>query len=320
MAVYTTLSDADIQALATAYGLGKLACAKGIAEGVENTNYLLETETPEGLLTRTILTLYEKRVKPEDLPFYLELMHHLAEKNLRCPLPLTRTAGGYIADIHGKKATMVSFLEGKSLSDPSLDELTQAGAWLARMHLATADFTMRRSNDLALPGWRQLAEKIHGHTATIHPELDHLIDGELAHLARHWPDALPIGTLHADFFPDNVFFLNGRLSGVIDFYFACTDLLVYDLAIALCAWCFDSFTRINEEKAAAMIDGYHAVRPLSEEERGSLPTLLRGAALRFLLTRAHDLVFHPKGALVSPKDPMEYIHKLQTFQRGVNLL
>ncbi len=316
MAVYTPLSHDELQALVTQYGLGELLSSQGISEGVENTNYLLKTLAPGHTPLNTILTLYEKRVRTEDLPFYLGLMHHLAGKGLSCPLPLERTEGGYLADVKGKKCAIISFLAGHSVAHATLPQLHQAGAYLARMHLATADFSMTRSNDLSFSGWQTLAAKVHGKTSEISPQLDSVIADEIAYLEQHWPTNLPTGTLHADYFPDNVFFVETELSGVIDFYFACTDMLAYDLAIAICAWCFDTFDTINEAKKQAMIEGYHSIRPLSEAETSALPTLLRGSALRFLLTRTHDRIFHPEGAFVTPKDPMEYVQKLSFFQQA----
>lgn len=315
MAVYTRLDASAIASLAARYALGEVKSFQGIAEGVENTNYLIVTEK-QGTETKTILTIFEKRTKPEELPYFLELMHHLAERGIACPLPLSLADGGYLTEIEGKKAAMVSFLQGSGVKACTAEHTRQTGEILAQMHLAAMDFKMKRENALSLDGWHALAQKITGQTDSILPGLDEVIAEELDFLSRHWPNGLTLGTLHADLFPDNVFFDgSSNLSGIIDFYFACTDILAYDLAITVCAWCFDDFTQLNDEKFLAMLDGYQSVRPLNTGEKQAFATLCRGAGLRFLLTRAHDLIFHPQDAIVTPKDPMEYIQKLRFFQQ-----
>lgn len=314
MAVYTRLDASAIASLAARYGLGAVKSFHGIAEGVENTNYLVVTENGDAE-TKTILTLFEKRTKPEELPYFLELMHHLAERGIACPLPLSLAEGGYLAETEGKKAAMVSFLKGSGVKSSTAKHTLQTGEVLAQMHLASMDFKMKRENALSLVGWETLAARINGETDSILPGLDEMIAEELDFLKRQWPNGLTIGTLHADLFPDNVFFDDNRLSGVIDFYFACTDILAYDLAITVCAWCFDDFTEINTGKFRAMMEGYQSIRPLNEGEKQAFVILCRGASLRFLLTRAHDLIFHPEGAEVTPKDPMEYVQKLRFFQQ-----
>jgi len=311
MAVYTEISDEDLNAFLEQYPAGRALSFKGIAEGVENSNYLVQTDT--GPL---ILTLYEKRVNAGDLPFFLGLMEHLAERGLPCPLPVHGHDGQALRTLAGRPAAMVSFLPGMWPRRITPHHCEHLGAALARMHRAGLDFGMRRPNGLGLADWRPLFDRCAGHADNVHPGLHEEVDAALADLEARWPTDLPEGVIHADLFPDNVFFLNGEISGLIDFYFACTDVLAYDIAICLNAWCFEGRGEFNVTKARRLLAGYRAERPLSDAEMAAVPLLAQGAAMRFLLTRLYDWVNTPDGALVRPKDPLEYLHKLR-FHRGV---
>jgi homoserine kinase type II len=310
MAVYTEINDEELAQFVAQYDIGGVLACKGIAEGVENTNYLLRTE--KGAY---ILTLYEKRVKREDLPFFIELMEHLSARNVTCPTPIRRRDGKVLGELAGRPAAMVSFLEGIWIRRPSVEHCGAVGRALAAMHNATLDFGMRRPNALSLAGWQVLYEQADGRADSVLAGLDAAIAEELAFHRQHWPQDLPVGVIHADLFPDNVFFLKGRLSGLIDFYFACSDILAYDVAICLNAWCFETDHAYNATKGRALLAGYRAVRPLSDEEMEALPVLARGSALRFMLTRLVDWLNVPAGALVKPKDPLEYWKKLRFHQR-----
>src|SRR6187399_742621 len=312
MAVYTDVSDEELESFITSYDIGALTSFKGIAEGVENSNYLVHTESGP-----YILTLYEKRVAREDLPYFLALMEHLASRGITCPLPVHDRAGRNLKELAGRPAALITFLEGLWVRRPSLEHCTGLGRALARFHVAGADFPLHRANSLSLPGWRTLFGEIGRSADEVTPGLSTEIAKELHHLERAWPSELPQGVIHADLFPDNVFFLGDKVSGLIDFYFACNDTLAFDVAICLNAWCFEPDHSFNVTKARAMLGGYNRVRPLSAEEFDALPLLARGAALRFLLTRLVDWLNVPPGALVRPKDPMEYVRKLR-FHQSVN--
>jgi homoserine kinase type II len=310
MAVYTEVGDADLEDFLKAYDLGALLSFKGIAEGVENSNFLLRTAAGT-----FILTLYEKRVSAADLPFFLALMEHLAERGISCPLPVKGRDGKAERELAGRPAAIVSFLEGLWVRRPQAHHCEALGRVLAQMHRAGSDFPLRRTNSLSLEGWRGLAEMSRARADSVEPGLADIIAAELAFLERAWPKALPEGVIHADLFPDNVFFLKERLSGLIDFYFACNDLLAYDLAVCLNAWCFEADRTFNVTKGRALFHAYDRVRPLDATERAALPVLARGAALRFLLTRLYDWLTVPAGALVTPKDPLEYLRKLRFHQK-----
>jgi homoserine kinase type II len=310
MAVYTEVGDAELEGFLKQNELGALLSFKGIAEGVENSNFLLRTEAGN-----YILTLYEKRVAQADLPFFLGLMQHLADRGINCPLPVKGRDGEALRQLAGRPAVIVSFLEGLWVRRPQASHCAAVGRSLAAMHQAGADFGLRRVNALSLEGWRALVHATLSRADSVEPGLADLIGTELAFQESSWPGRLPEGVIHADLFPDNVFFLHGKLSGLIDFYFACNDILAYDLAICLNAWCFEADRTFNVTKGAALIQAYQQVRPLSAAECHALPVLARGAALRFLLTRLYDWLSVPAGALVTPKDPLEYAHKLRFHQR-----
>lgn len=311
MAVYTDINEIDLKAFLAQYEAGELLSYKGIAEGVENSNFLLHTSRDP-----LILTLYEKRVDPGDLPFFLGLMHHLSERGLSCPLPLPRKDGALLGELSGRPAALITFLEGMWLRKPEPRHCREVGAALAQMHIAGEGFDIKRPNALSLQGWQTLWDKSEARADEVEPGLQAEIRGELDFLVKGWPTDLPAGVIHADLFPDNVFFLGDELSGLIDFYFACNDFLVYDLSICLNAWCFEKDGAYNITKGMAMIEGYQSVRPLSSAEIEALPILSRGSALRFFLTRLYDWLTTPAGALVVKKDPLEYLKKLR-FHRQV---
>lgn len=314
MAVYTEVSDEDLRSFIAQYDLGAVVSCKGIAEGVENSNYLLVTETGP-----FILTLYEKRVDPADLPFFLGLMEHLSARGVTCPLPVRGRDGEALRSLCGRPAVIVTFLAGMWPRRILPEHCAALGEGLARLHLAGADFPLRRANALSLDGWRTLHAATHGRADAVKPGLAAALAAELAELERCWPADLPCGVIHADLFPDNVFFRDGALSGLIDFYFACNDILAYDVAVCLNAWCFEADGSFNVTKARLMLASYMKVRPLSAAELEALPLLARGSALRFLLTRLYDWLNTPAGALVKRKDPLEYLHKLRFHQqvRGI---
>lgn len=312
MAVYTDVPPAALAAFLAGYDLGAPTALRGIADGVENSNFLLETERGG----RYILTVYEKRVDPADLPFFLGLMEHLARHGLPCPLPVHGRDGQALRRLLGKPAAVASFLPGRWPRRITVERVGALGEALAALHLAGADFPLRRANALSLEGWRALFAGCRGLADRVEPGLAAEIAAELDGLARLWPEGLPRGVIHADLFPDNVFFAGDEITGVIDFYFACNDLLAYDLAICLNAWCFEPDGSFNLTKAQALLQGYRRRRPLSAGELAALPVLARGAALRFLMTRLHDWLHRVEGALVKPKDPREYLAKLR-FHRGV---
>jgi homoserine kinase type II len=311
MAVYTDVPDDELRAFVATFDLGEVESCKGIAEGVENSNYLLRTERGT-----YILTLYERRVAPADLPFFLALMEHLARNGLQCPTPLRARDGAALRTLCGRPAAIVTFLDGMWPRRIQPFHCAALGGALARLHVAGQRFPLKRPNALGVAGWRALYESCCTRAHEVRPGLAEELDAELAALEAAWPADLPTGIIHADLFPDNVFFRGEAVSGVIDFYFACTDALAYDIAICLNAWCFEADGSFNVTKARVMLAAYRAVRPLEPNEFAALPLLARGSALRFLLTRLYDLLNHPPGALVRPKDPLEYLQKLR-FHRTV---
>jgi len=306
LAVYTDITEIDLKQFLSQYEVGELTSYKGIAEGVENTNFLLHT-TKDPL----ILTLYEKRVEKSDLPFFLGLMQHLADRGLNCPLPLPRNDGALLGELSGRPAALISFLEGMWLRKPEAKHCREVGAALAKMHIAGEGFDIKRPNALSLEGWVSLWAKSAERADEVEVGLQDEIAGELDFLSANWPKNLPSGVIHADLFQDNVFFLGDTLSGLIDFYFACNDMLAYDVSICLNAWCFEKDGAYNVTKGKALLEGYQSVRPLSADELAALPILARGSALRFFLTRLYDWLTTPEGALVVKKDPLEYLRKLR---------
>jgi homoserine kinase type II len=309
MAVYTDVSADDLTRFLSVYDIGELLSYKGIAEGVENSNFLVHAGAGN-----FILTLYEKRVAEDDLPFFLGLMEHLAARGITCPQPVKNRQGGVLGKIAGRPAAIVTFLDGLWIRRPSPAHCSAVGEALARLHLAGAAFKQKRANALSIESWRPLYEHAKARGDSVRQGLCPEIEMELDELEKSWPRRLPQGVIHADLFPDNVFFLGDKLSGLIDFYFACTDTLAYDVAVCLNAWCFESDHSYNVTKGRSLLNAYGKVRALSEAERNALPVLARGAAMRFLLTRLVDWLAVPDGALVRPKDPLEYYRKLRFHQ------
>jgi homoserine kinase type II len=314
MAVYTDVADDELRAFISLYDIGEVLSCKGIAEGVENSNFLVTTERGN-----FILTLYEKRVAPQDLPFFIALMEHLARDGVACPTPLKGRDGIALRELCGRPAALVTFLAGMWPRRIQPFHCAAVGAALAALHRAGATFGMTRRNDLSVAGWRRLYETCRCRATELHPGLANELGAELGLLEAEWPRELPAGVIHADLFPDNVFFRDRNVSGLIDFYFACTDFLAYDLAICLNAWCFEADGSLNVTKARLLIDAYRRARPLTAAELGALPLLARGSALRFLLTRLFDWLNQSAGALVRPKDPLEYLRRLR-FHRGITNL
>ena len=309
MAVYTDVSAEDLTAFLAGYEIGELLAYKGIAEGVENSNFLVHTTAGH-----FILTLYEKRVAAADLPFFLALMEHLAARGITCPQPVKNRAGQMLGTVAGRPAVIVTFLDGMWIRRPTATHCAAVGEALAKLHIAGNDFALERNNTLSVAGWRPLFDGTAGRGDRLQPGLSETIERELALLEREWPRDLPQGVIHADLFPDNVFFLGTSLSGLIDFYFACTDTLAYDVVICLNAWCFEPDHSYNVTKGRALLTQYTRTRALSSAEWAALPLLARGAAMRFLLTRLVDWLDVPPGALVRPKDPLEYFRKLRFHQ------
>jgi homoserine kinase type II len=316
MAVYTHVPAEEMAVLLASYGLGALRSAKGIAEGVENSNYLVEAEGG-----RFILTLYEKRVDAGDLPFFLALLDHLADRGLPVPRALKDKDGRQIQTVCGRPACLIEFLEGVSLSHPTPAQTRAAGEALGQMHAALADFTLERPNTLGLPGWHELAARCGEAVDAIEPGLSARIADELAYLDAHWPADLPRSVIHADLFPDNVLMLGDRVTGMIDFYFACTELRAWDLAVTHSAWAFSSDgASYDAAIGRALLDGYAHAFGLSDAERAALPVLARGSALRFTLTRAWDWLNTPADALVTRKDPLAFLRRLDLYaERGAEI-
>ena len=309
MAVYTEVSDDELEAFVAQYDIGAVKYYKGIAEGVENSNYLLSTDCGS-----YILTLYEKRVERNDLPFFLGLMDHLAANKFPCPTPIHGRDGVALRDLCDRPAAIVTFLNGMWPRQINPSNCHALGEAAAKLHVAAANLTLERENNLSLSGWKNLAAETEVGANEVATELKQTVADEVTYLEGNWPDGLPSGVIHADLFPDNVFFLNGKLSGIIDFYFACNDFFAYEIAVCLNAWCFDTDGNFNIAKARNLIQGYNSVRPMGSDELEALPILARGAALRFLLTRLYDWLNHPKDAFVNPKDPLEYLNKLKFHQ------
>ena len=314
MAVYTDITDSELNAFLADFDLGEAESCKGIAEGVENSNFLVETDQ-----ARFILTVYERRVRAEDLPYFLGLMQWLARRGFPCAEPMAGRDGRLFRQIRGKPAALVGFLNGLSVRRPTAEHCREAGAGMAWLHEAAGGFDGRRPNDLGQGAWAPMFARLGEAAEGLKPGLSRMIEQDLATLERDWPKGLPSGTIHADLFPDNVFFNHGRFAAAIDFYFACDDALAYDVAVALNAWCFEPDGSFNATLAQAFLKGYESRRPLSPQEREALPVLAWGAAMRFFLTRLNDWGATPAGALVRPKDPLEYERKLAVHRAGLHL-
>lgn len=312
MAVYTQIAEEELSDFLLQYNIGELKGLQQIAKGIENSNFFVVTS--EG---KFILTIYEKRVRSEDLPFFLDLKQHLHVNHFACPVPLLTRNGKSLSMIKGKPAAIISFLEGKEIASISSSHCYELGRAMAKMHNAAKGFKLRRANDYGLTKWETMFEELEDHADAVKAGLKQSIHHELEYLRNNWPKTLPEGVIHADLFTDNIFFINGKVSGVIDFYFACNDFLAYDIAICLNAWCFEKDGGFNITKSQKLISGYNSIRVLEAAEVEALPVLASGAAMRFLLTRLNDWVHHDENALLTPKDPLEYMQKL-LFHKGLD--
>lgn len=312
MAVYTQVPAEEMAQFLTRYDTGPLVSAKGIAEGVENSNYLVETTTD-----RFILTLYEKRVNEDDLPFFMDLLDHLGARGCKVPRFIAAKDGTKLQQLAGRPACLIEFLSGISVTEPTPAQTLATGRALGELHVASRGFAGTRRNSLDLAGWHDLARECDDHFDDIAPGLGQRVRDELAWLDAHWPTGLETGTIHADLFPDNVLMLGDEVTGLIDFYFSCTDIQAYDLAITHSAWCFsqDGAT-YHPERGHALVAGYVATHGLNDAERAAFATLCRGAALRFLLTRAYDWINTPPGAMVTRKDPLAYLRRLDHYAKA----
>ena len=311
MAVYTNVSRNEVEHLLSSYDIGVLSDYSQIEQGVENSNFFLNTES-----NKYILTIYEKRVQREDIPFYLNFMEHLADHGFPCPLPIKNKLGENLSTIAKKPCAIISFLNGKAKQNIYNCHIEELGQYLANMHIASMNFNMKLENNFSLQSWFELFDKVKSRADEIKPGLSKYIDQQLSFLSDNWPDNIPTGIIHGDLFPDNVFYDKDKLVGIIDYYFACNDMLVYDLAICLNAWCFEAHNEFNVTKAKRLLRSYNKVREISEDELKALPVLASGAALRFLLTRLYDWFNHDDNAIVQPKKPLEYLEKLR-FHNGI---
>ena len=316
MAVYTKLSEENLKDILSNYNLGKLDSFKGIEEGIENTNYFLSVNKK-----KYILTVYEKRVKTKDLPFFSKLMTTLNKSNFKCPVPITNNNEQVITELNNKKLMIVTFLEGKAKSNLSPDNCKSVGIEVAKMHEITKNFNIKRQNDLSIKSWRNLFDSVKSQCSKIHSDLPRLIEENLKDVEANWPKNLPQGIIHADLFHDNIFFNKDKFSGIIDFYFSCNDFFAFEIAICFNALCFDGVKEnlsFNVTKAKNFIDGYNSIRKITEIEKNSLKTLSQGAALRFLLTRVFDALNTVEGAMVKVKDPIEYLKRLEFHKNAKN--
>jgi homoserine kinase type II len=308
MAVYTKISQSELEHLISGYNIGTLKSFTGIEAGVQNSNYFVNTTK-----ARYVLTIFERNVDNENLPFFLNLVGHLAKKNIPCPALILDKNNEGLKEIKGKPCAITSFLKGGELEIIETEHLEELGANIAKMHLASKDFTMQRKNTLSMDGTSEITvfESLKNRIDEIAPGLKEEVEKNLDFLKKNWPKDLPSGIIHGDIFPDNIFFNDDKLVGIIDFYFACNDILMYDLAICINSWCFEENNEFNHEKVNALISSYNKVRKISQEELNALPTLAQGAAMRFLLTRIEDFITHVEDAIVTQKDPMEYLQKLR---------
>ena len=309
MAVYTKLSENNLKDFFSKYNLGKLLKFKGIQEGIENSNYFVKTDSG-----KFILTVYEKRVEEKDLPFFMSLMKNIFNKNFPSPEPIINKNGNYITEILGNKAAVVSFLEGASKKNLTPDNCYEVGIYTAKLHMITKNLNIKRTNRLSVNSWRLIYRKIQKDCSKIYPGLTKIIERNLEVIEDKWPKNIPRGIIHADLFPDNIFFKGNELTGIIDFYFSCYDFYALEIAICLNALCFEGKNEnlsFNVTKAKKFIDGYSSIRKLTEEEKESLKILCHGAAMRFLLTRVFDYLNLTEDALVKIKDPVEYLKRLE---------
>ena len=316
MAVYTKLSENDLKSFFEKYDLGKVLVYKGIKEGIENTNYFIQTNKG-----KYILTIYEKRVQEKDLPFFLGLMKNLFDKSFPSPEPIINKNGNYVSEILNKKAAIISFLSGRSKKNLSPENCRSVGMQAAKLHTITKNLSVRRENRLSVNSWRNFYKKVQKDCSKIHPNLSKIIETNLDEIETNWPKNIPAGIIHADLFSDNIIFNGDKLTGIIDFYFSCYDFYAFEIAICINALCFEGQKEnlsFNVTKAKKFIDGYTSIRKLSEEEKNSLKILCQGAAMRFLLTRVFDYLNLIKGAMVKIKDPIEYLKRLEFHNKVKN--
>ncbi len=309
MAVYTKLSQTQLKDFISKYNLGELKDYKEIKDGIENTNYFIKTQKG-----KFILTLYEKRVEEKDLPFFISLMRNLFDKNFLSPEPIINKNGNYISEILGKKAAIVSFLNGTAKKILSPENCYEVGMYTAKLHLITKNLSGYRENKLSINSWRTIYDKVKKDCSKIHLKLPDIIEKNLDIIEKNWPKNIPAGIIHADLFPDNIFFKENKLSGIIDYYFSCNDFYAFEIAVCLNALCFEGRNEnlsFNVTKAKKFVDGYSSMRKLSEKEKISLKVLCQGAAIRFLLTRVFDYLNLIEGAVVKIKDPIEYLKRLE---------
>jgi homoserine kinase type II len=313
MAVYTKFTEDNIKSILSNYSIGALNEFKGIQEGIENTNYLLFVENK-----KYILTIYEKRVKEEDLPFFSELMSGLNKSGFKCPVPILNKKNETINEFNKKKLMIVSFIEGKSKEVLNPEDCKSVGIEAAKMHEITKKFKVKRLNDLSITSWRKIFNSVKDKCSVIHKDLPKLIESNLADVEKCWPTDLPKGIIHADLFNDNIFFKDNKFSGIIDFYFSCNDFYAFEIAICFNALCFDvdqSNLNFNVTKAKNLINGYNQIRQLTDNEKKNIKVLSQGSALRFLLTRVFDALNAVEGAIVKVKDPIEYLKRLEFYKK-----
>ncbi|MGV6801275.1 MAG: homoserine kinase [bacterium] len=314
MAVFTQITEEQLCDFLDLYNIGQLVRFTEIAEGVENSNYLVTTTQ-----TDYILTLFEKRVAPEDLPYYFSLMQHLKYKGLAVASVISDKFGEHLHILANRPAAIIEFLPGTATLTPSPQACAQLGALLAKFHLYTMDFNLNKNNDLSVTGWQRLRTQCAPDANRLEAGLFGFLADEYDYIAPRWPEwsDLPMGAIHADLFPDNVLFENGKITGIIDFYFACSDFYIYDLAVCILSWCFDERHHFSPRQFKNMLASYQQVRPLTKPEKQAMSLMCRGAGLRFLLTRLYDWIHQDKQALVTVKNPLEYKHKIEQIRAGV---
>jgi len=316
MAIYTKISRGDISFIEKKFNLGKIISFKGIKKGIENTNYLLKTKNK-----KFILTVFEKRVQKKDLPFFMNLMDKLSKYKINSPKPQRNKKGHFLIKIKNKTGSIVSFVEGKDKLKLNSKNCYEIGKNIAKFHRASKKIKLYRKNSLSLKEWPKLLNKIGNKSKIISPNLNGLMKDSFLEIKNKWPKNLPYGIIHADLFIDNIFFKKNKFHGYIDFYFACNDFLMYEIAICINALCFDKKNNkfiFNKKKSSNLIRGYSKIRKFSDKEKKSLNILCKGAALRYLLTRTYDYLNTPKNAVIKIKNPREYIQKLKVHNKFKN--
>lgn len=316
MAVFTVIEKNDIENLLLNYKIGTIRSFEGILEGVENTNYKIQTS-----INKFVLTIFEKRIDKDDLPFFINLQKHLANKNVQCPIPVPNKKGVFIQNIKDKKCVIMSFLEGNNqIKNKNKDHCFEVGKLLGKLHQSTKDFNYKRQNYLNLQKLNEIILKCSKQKQDLYSDLIESIENEISFISNNYPKKLPRGIIHGDIFMDNVFFNNNKISGIIDFYFACIDYYIYDLSICINAWCFSKNGIFDNEKFKAILIGYETHRKINKEEKDNLNIILRLAAVRILVTRLHDLLFHKPDTYVTPKDPIEFYEILSFHKNNINII